>query len=46
VKDNSQSQFDKHVAALEEDCYNSKNTTFQERRKTTGRAVATASKEQ
>jgi hypothetical protein len=34
-----------HIAPLEEHCHNSKNTTFQERGKTTGRGDAVASKE-
>jgi hypothetical protein len=34
-----------HIAPLEEHCHNSKNTTFQERRKTTGQGDAIASKE-
>jgi hypothetical protein len=33
------------IAPPEEHCHNSKNTTFQERGKTTGRDNATASKE-
>jgi hypothetical protein len=34
-----------YVAPLEEHCHKSKNTTFQERGKTTGRGDAVASKE-
>jgi hypothetical protein len=34
------------IASLEENCHNSKNTTFQERGKTTGRGDAIALKEQ
>jgi hypothetical protein len=35
-----------YIAPLEEHCHNSKNTTFQERGKTTGWGDAIASKEQ
>jgi hypothetical protein len=35
-----------YIAPLEERCHNSKNTTFQERGKTTGWGDAIASKEQ
>jgi hypothetical protein len=37
---------DEHIAPPEERCHNTKNTTFQERGKTTGRGDAIASKEQ
>jgi hypothetical protein len=37
--------FGHHIAPLEEQCRNSKNTTFQERGNTTGRGDAVASKE-
>jgi hypothetical protein len=36
----------RHIAPPAEHCHNSKNTTFQERGKTTGRGDAIASKEQ
>jgi hypothetical protein len=36
----------RHTAPLQEHCHNSKNTTFQERGKTTGQGDAIASKEQ
>jgi hypothetical protein len=35
-----------HFAPIEEHCHNSKNTTFQEKGKTTGQGDAIASKEQ
>jgi hypothetical protein len=35
-----------YIAPLAEHCHNSKNTTFQERGKTTGQGDAIASKEQ
>jgi hypothetical protein len=37
--------FAEYIAPLEEHCHNSKNTTFQERGKTTGQDDAIASKE-
>jgi hypothetical protein len=35
-----------HITPLEEHCHNQKNTTFQERGKSTGQGEAIASKEQ
>jgi hypothetical protein len=37
--------FTRHITPIAEHCHNSKNTTFQERGKTTGRGDAIASKE-
>jgi hypothetical protein len=38
-------RYRQHIAPLEEHCHNSKNTTFQERGKPTGRGDAIVSKE-